>query len=181
MLSGQRRDSVITLLWSKVDLKAGRAEVRAKGNQWHTFPLTPRMVALIANQPKVAAQVFTYVCERPSPPRGDRPRRLRGERYPFSRQGWYRKWRASLKAAEIDDFRFHDLRHTAATRTHRASRNLVAVQKLLNHSDISTTAKYAHANEGDVRSALMETDSRNSPGVEQMELPENGRNARGRG
>lgn len=163
MLAGQRRTSIITLLWSKVDLRAGRAEVLGKGNLWHQFPLTPRMVAIIANRPKGCAQVFTYECERPSPRRNDRPGRAKGERYPFSRDGWRRKWAKALEDAGIDDFRFHDLRHTAGSRVLRASGNLKVVQKLLNHSNITTTARYAHALEDDVRNALLATESRNSP------------------
>lgn len=178
MLSGQRREGVITMLWSKMDLKAGRASVRVKGGGWHTFPLTPRMVALIASQPKVAPQVFTYVCERPAPPRKDRPRRLKGERYPFSSAGWYRKWKAALKAAGIEDFRFHDLRHTTGTRVLRSSGNLKVVQKLLGHTNITTTTRYAHALEDDVRKALLDTESRNSPGVPTGHSAENGGNLR---
>src|SRR3546814_356286 len=34
----------------------------------------PRMIAIIANRPKVGPRVFTYVCERSAPKRGDRPR-----------------------------------------------------------------------------------------------------------
>jgi integrase len=163
MLSGQRRTAVITLLWSKVDLVNARAEVLTKGGVWHKFPLSPRMVAIIANRPKVCAQIFTYVCERPSPPRGDRPRRLKGERYPFSKQGWYRKWRKALKDAGIDDFRFHDLRHTAGSRITRSSGNIKVAQRLLGHTNISTTSRYAHVIEEDVRQALLAADSRNSP------------------
>lgn len=163
MLSGQRRASVVTLLWSKVDLHGARAEVLVKGGKWHTFPLTPRMVAIIANRPKVAAQVFTYECERRSPPRGDRPARLEGVRYPFSVGGWARKWKKALTDAGIENFRFHDLRHTAGTRTLRASGNLKVVQKLLGHVDIATTARYAHAMEDDVRQAMLAAESRNIP------------------
>ncbi|HEX8402276.1 MAG TPA: site-specific integrase [Allosphingosinicella sp.] len=163
LLSGQRRTSIVTLLWSKVDLIDMRASVRVKGGGWHSFPLTPRLAAIIANRPKTCAQVFTYVCERPAPPRGDRPRRLRGERYPFSKQGWMRKWRKWLKDAEIEDFRFHDLRHTRGTRLLRATGNLKTVQKLLGHTDIATTARYAHAIEEDVRRDMIVAESRNSP------------------
>lgn len=180
MLSGQRKSSVITLLWNKVDLRGERATLRVKGDKWHSIPLTPRMIALLANQPKVGPRVFTYVCERPSPPRADRPRRLKGERYPFSVGGWARKWQKALKDAGIEDFRFHDLRHTAGTRVLRASKNLKAVQKLLGHTTITTTARYAHAQEDDVRDALMEEESRNSPGVSNSELLETRRNARDR-
>jgi site-specific recombinase XerD len=52
------------------------------------------------------------------------------------------------------DYRFHDNRHTAATGILRATGNLKAVQKLLRHSDVSTTAKYAHAMIDDVRDAM---------------------------
>jgi integrase len=164
MLSGQRRESVITMLWSKVDLVAGRAEVRVKGDKWHSFPLTPRMVAIIANRPKVGPRIFTYVCERPAPKRGDRPARIKGERYPFSSEGWKRKWSKALKDAGITDFRFHDLRHTAATRVTRATGNLKIAQKLLGHTTIATTARYAHAAEDDVRNGLLAAESQNSPG-----------------
>jgi len=175
MLAGQRRTSMITLLWSKVDLRAGRAEVLGKGDLWHQFPLTPRMVAIIANRPRGCPQVFTYECERPSPKRGDRPGRAKGERYPFSRDGWRRKWAKALEDAGIEDFRFHDLRHTAATRTLRASKNLKAVQKLLNHSNITTTARYAHALEDDVRDALLETDRANTRSPNDVVVPIKGR------
>lgn len=162
ILSGQRRTSIVTMLWSKVDLVGGRASVRVKGGGWHSFPLTPRMVALIANQPKICPQVFTYVCERPAPPRGDRPARRKGERYPFSLQGWTRKWRKALEDAGIDDFRFHDLRHTAGTRVLRATGNMKAAQKLLGHTTITTTARYAHAVEDDVREAMLRAEQHNA-------------------
>ncbi|TZG26472.1 tyrosine-type recombinase/integrase [Sphingomonas montanisoli] len=169
MLSGQRRTAVIELLWNRVDLDDGRAVVRTKGTGKrthvdHSFPLTPRMMEIIRSRPKVGPRVFTYVCERPSPPRPDRPRRLAGQRYPFSKQGWARKWRQALADAGIEDFRFHDLRHTAGTRILRATGNLKVAQKLLGHVDISTTARYAHAIEDDVRSAMLAAEkSRNSP------------------
>jgi integrase len=163
LLSGQRRTAIIELRWSDVDLQAARAKVRAKGGGWHNFPLSPRMVAIIAAQPKVCPQVFTYVCTRQAPRRADRPARQVGERYPFSKQGWARQWRKALERAGIEDYRFHDNRHTAATRNLRATGNLKGVQKLLGHTNIETTSRYAHALEDDVRAMLFATESRNSP------------------
>ena len=178
LLSGQRRTSVITLLRSKVFLQEMRAEVRVKGGHWHSFPLTPRLADIIRRQPIVCAQVFTYVCERPAPPRKDRSRRLRGHRYPFSKQGWYRKWRDWLTAAEIEDFRFHDLRHTTGTRIVRATGNLKLAQKLLGHTDIATTARYAHVIEADIRAGMIAAESRIIPEPATSEVTENGGNAR---
>lgn len=159
LLSGQRKSEIVTLRWSDVDLGAARATVWAKGQKPHSFPLTPRMVALIANQPKVCAQVFTYIAERDSPPRHDRVKRKKGERYPFSAQGWDRKWRKALSEAGIEGYRFHDNRHTAATR----SGSIEVANRLLGHSDMRTTQRYFHTAEKTVRDALTAAESRNSP------------------
>jgi integrase len=163
MLSGARRTAIVTLLWSKVDLRKGTAAVHTKGDVWHEFPMSHRMKEIIANRPKVGPYVFTYECERPAPPREGRARRIKGERYPFSKDGWKRKWYKALADAGVTDFRFHDLRHTAATRITRAS-NLKVAQKLLGHSRIETTARYAHVGDDDIRRAMEDVQqSRNSP------------------
>lgn len=62
MLSGARRNAVVTLLWSKVDLHKGTAAVHTKGDVWHEFPLSQRMKEIIANRPTAGPFVFTYVC-----------------------------------------------------------------------------------------------------------------------
>ena len=56
-------------------------------------------------------------------------------------------------AAKLSDCRFHNNRHTAATGILRATGNVKAVQHL-RYSDVSTTAKYAHAFIDDVRDAM---------------------------
>lgn len=159
LLSGQRKAEIVTLRWSDVDFANARAWVWAKGGKRHSFPLTPALVALIANQPKVCAQVFTYVAERSAPRRKDRPQRVKGERYPFSRQGWDRKWRRALKDAGIKDYRFHDNRHTALTRLG----SIETAFELAGHSDIRTTKRYFHTAENRVRETMIAAESRNSP------------------
>jgi integrase len=158
LLSGQRKTEIVALRWSDVDLGNARATVWAKGQRPHSFPLTPRMITIIASQPKVCAQVFTYVAERSSPTRPDRVQRVKGQRYPFSAQGWDRKWRKALESAGIADYRFHDNRHTAATR----SGSIEVANVLLGHSDMRTTQRYFHTAEDTVRKAMIEAESRNS-------------------
>ncbi len=169
ILSGQRKSEIVSLRWSDVDLHGQRASVSVKGGGKHKFPLSPRMVAIIKAQPKVCPQVFTYVCTRRAPRRADRPARIVGERYPFSKQGWNRQWRKALEDAGIEDYRFHDNRHTAATRNLRSSGNLKGVSKLLGHSNVQTTARYAHALEDDVRAMLFATESRIIPEADRDE------------
>lgn len=165
-LSGQRKNAIVTLEWPRVDLDGMRAGVITKGGKEHWFPLTERLVEIIKARPRVdkCDRVFTYECRRPSPPRKDRPRRYRGQRYPFSKEGWSREWYKALKDAGISNFRFHDLRHTSATRVVRSSGNLKAAQKLLGHTDIGTTARYAHVMDDDLRAIMSATESRNSHG-----------------
>lgn len=157
LMAGPRRAGAIGLMWDDIDFRTARAVIRLKGGRTQKLPLTPAMVALIANQPRCGPQVFTYLCIRNS------PGRERGKRYPVTASGLRRVWANAIKSAKIDDFRFHDLRHTAATRMVRANGNLKLAQKLLGHTRIETTARYSHVNDEDLMQALLEVESRNSP------------------
>lgn len=159
LLSGQRKAEIVTMRWADVDFINMRASVVVKGGEIHTFPLTPRMRTLIANQPKICPQVFTYIAERSSPPRPDRVRRLKGQRYPFSIQGWDRKWRKAVKEAGLEGYRFHDNRHTALSRTG----SIEMAYLLAGHSDIRTTKRYFHSSEDQVRQAMIAGESRSIP------------------
>jgi integrase len=54
----------------------------------------------------------------------------------------------------VPALRFHDLRHTAATRSLRAHRDLKNVKRLLGHADIQTTLRYTASDTADVRAAM---------------------------
>jgi integrase len=49
-----------------------------------------------------------------------------------------------LKKAEIENFKFHDLRHTFATRLAQSGIDIYKIAKLLGHEDIRMTQRYAH-------------------------------------
>ena len=64
-----------------------------------------------------------------------------------------RAWKAALVEARIDDFRFHDLRHTAATRMADAGADSYTLSAILGIT-IAMTARYTHATSERTRRAV---------------------------
>ena len=53
-------------------------------------------------------------------------------------------WATLVKEAQVDGFRFHDLRHDFASRLVQAGIPLDQVRDLLGHSSVTLTERYAH-------------------------------------
>jgi integrase len=64
-----------------------------------------------------------------------------------------RPWRRIRKAAYLEGVRIHDLRHTFASHALRNGISLPLLGKLLGHSQIQTTMRYAHLADDSVREA----------------------------
>lgn len=63
-------------------------------------------------------------------------------------------WRAILKDAEIEAFRWHDMRHDCASRLAMAGVSMHSIQNLLGHSSPLVTQKYAHLSPRHQQSAV---------------------------
>ncbi len=70
------------------------------------------------------------------------------------RQVW-KRLRIEMKLVDDPHFVLHMLRHTAATRLLKKSKNLAIVQRLLGHRSIKTTTRYAHIDDQDLMDAVM--------------------------
>lgn len=155
LLTGCRLGSARALVWSDIDWQARTATATAKGDKRLRLHLTPTVIALLANQVRAAPQVFTWR------PRGS------SQPVPISADGWRKAWASALTAAGIADFRWHDLRHTFASRFRRAGGDLLALQRALGHEDLDSTRRYAHVTDDEIREGLRRMErssSRNSPG-----------------
>src|SRR5439155_6170692 len=63
---------------------------------------------------------------------------------PIGKVTVYDAFKKACSAAKIDDFRFHDLRHTFASHLVMAGVDLVTVKELLGHKTINMTNRYTH-------------------------------------
>ena len=55
-----------------------------------------------------------------------------------------KQWKKALEQAEIEDFRFHDLRHTTASYLAQSGASLLEIADVLGHKQIQMTKRYAH-------------------------------------
>jgi integrase len=171
MLAAGPRAQGALLTWPQIDKLNRIARIRNKGmrgqERFYTIPLTAAAMAILAEcEGHHPLHVFTYEARRSVQGKGvpaDR-QRVKGKRYPITDAGFKSEWRRLVKDAGIaPGFRRHDTRHTTGTRFLRATGNLKAASKLLGHSRVETTTRYAHVLVDDIRSGLEEMERANHP------------------
>lgn len=63
-------------------------------------------------------------------------------------------WEGACTAAKISNFRFHDLRHTFATRLRARGVHEMDIMSLLGHTTLQMTSRYTHAMPQNLRTAV---------------------------
>jgi integrase len=75
-------------------------------------------------------------------------------RYVFDQRGQRRAFDLAKKKVGLEDFRWHDLRHTHATWLRQSGAPLEVVQRSLGHADLAMTQRYAHVDDSELQDAL---------------------------
>ncbi len=131
--TGLRRGELLQLRWRDVRLDHAMLTVRGEGaktGQTRHVPLNTQAVdVMTAWKPADAeANWLAFPGQTPTTPLAE----ARGA------------WEGLLKKASITSFRFHDLRHSFASKLVMAGVDLNTVRELLGHRKISMTLRYAH-------------------------------------
>jgi integrase len=72
----------------------------------------------------------------------------------ISKRNLERAFTNALKKAKIENFRFHDLRHTFASRLAMAGKDIYLIQRLLGHREPRMVQRYAHHSIESLRSGI---------------------------
>jgi integrase len=137
---GQRFGEIVNLTWDRVDLHRGFITLRAvdtKTKKPRRVPITPAVKEMFQNLAKVRSlarnHVFLY------------------DGKPILRLS--RAFRTAIRQAGITDFRFHDLRHCAATNLRRAGVDTATAMKIVGHKSEKMWKRYNAIEESDLLNA----------------------------
>lgn len=129
LATGLRQSNVLGLEWSQIDLERQVAWIhpdQAKARRAIHVPLNSVAMDVLTRQiGKHPVRVFTY----------------KGHPIAWANT---RQWRAALKRAEIEDFRWHDLRHTWASWLAQRGTPLNVLQELGGWETEAMVRRYAH-------------------------------------
>jgi integrase len=139
LLTGARRNNVLKMRWSDLDLERGLWRIPAKSSknkQTMTVILPPTAVAILEKRSRLedVDEVF---------------RRSNGK-FPYV----VKQWTAIRKAAAIKDVRMHDLRRTLGSWAAGTGASLPIIGKALGHRTPSSTAIYSRLDVDPVRRAV---------------------------
>ena len=155
--TGLRQANVVGLEWSQVNLEGKTLWIhadQAKGGRDIHVSLNETAVAVLRRQlGKHPVRVFTY----------------QGEPY---RRAYTKAWQKALRRAGIDNFRWHDLRHTWASWLAQKGVPLNDIQEMGGWETAAMVRRYAHlspahlAHRAKLLDGLIDTNSAQSPDSE---------------
>lgn len=131
--TGLRQGELLRLMWADVDLSGAKVTVHeSKNDEQRAAYLTPTAVkALRAVRALPLRHVFVL-----------------GNGTPLKKSTLEERWRKIRTAANLVDFRWHDLRHSCASILLQSGSTLAQIGALLGHKSPTMTMRYAHLIQG---------------------------------
>jgi len=138
--TAMRLGEILGLTWDRVDWKAGLVRLKAedtKTDEARLIPLTPELTVLLRDLYKVR-----YLHE-------PRVFLVRGRSVGSIKTAF----NAACRRAEIQEFHFHDFRHTAVTNMRRAGIDHLTIMKITGHKTLEVFKRYNSFLEGGLKEA----------------------------
>jgi integrase len=140
--TGLRQGEILDLKWPQVDLTRKTITILEQKNQGRdTLPLNEKALNILKGRSKDRCDETGYVFHTQNRTRVSAP-------------NLHRAFYPALKKSGIEKLRFHDLRHTFATRLVQAGVDLYTVQKLGLWKNLSMVMRYAHHYPESLRSGV---------------------------
>lgn len=137
--TGARKGEILGLRWADVDIRQGRLTFhQTKNGERRSVPLVGRALEVTREH----ARVRRLDCDLVFPGAKGGPLEI-GKAYS-----------EAVERAGITDFRFHDLRHTAASMLAESGATLAEIAEVLGHKTLQMVKRYAHLTEGHTRGVL---------------------------
>lgn len=129
LLLGCRKRELLDAQWEYVDLERRLLHVPlSKSGKPRNIPLSLQAVEMFKQLPRWKGCPFVI----------PNPKTLK----PYV--SLYEPWHLARKRAGLEDVRIHDLRHTAASMLVQSNIPIYTVSKILGHTQLKTTERYAH-------------------------------------
>lgn len=130
LTTGARRSELLGLTWNDIDLSEGMARLRdTKNGQPRLLPIRgPALPAMRELHKSRRADCDLAFPNRPG-------------------TGGYelkKPWANALRLAKIEDFRFHDLRHSCASYLAMNGASLLEIADVLGHKTLQMVQRYSH-------------------------------------
>ncbi|MCH7664371.1 MAG: site-specific integrase [Acidobacteria bacterium] len=127
--TGARKGELLRLRWPDIDLRRGVAVLhQTKNDERRALPLTGLALDVLSERFKIRRLdtdlVFANSDGKPTFPR--------------------KAWAEALRAAQIEDFRFHDCRHSAASYLAMSGATLAEIAEVLGHKTLAMVKRYSH-------------------------------------
>ncbi|MCR4320966.1 MAG: tyrosine-type recombinase/integrase [Candidatus Brocadiaceae bacterium] len=130
--TGLRQDELLSLQWSRVDLFRKIIIIQeSKNGKPRTIPLNQIVLDILMEKSKIRNLKSDLVF-------------LSNMSTKIDRHNLRRAFNIALDKTGIQNFHFHDLRHTFATRLAQRGIDIYKISKLLGHQDIRMTQRYSH-------------------------------------
>ncbi len=144
LLTGCRKGEILNLRWDEVELEANEIRLGDSKTGPRTVSLSPEAADVLAAVPRIEGNPHVIPGRVPG-----RPMRNIDD-----------TWQSIRKRAGLGDLRIHDCRHSYASRALALGESLPMIGRLLGHTQVETTARYAHLAKDSVRgSAARVSDS----------------------